>query len=357
MHLTKTVRIGGISIGGDAPVAIQSMTNTKTADRESTLAQILALEEEGCDIVRFTVNTPEAAGSIPYLAERTHIPLVADIHFDYKLALAAADAGISKIRINPGNIGSEEHIRAVAKKCIEKNIPVRIGINSGSLEKHILEKYGSPTAEALCESALEAAAQFEKYDFDNLVLSVKSSSVQTMIAANRLLSERCSYPLHLGVTETGTLRNGLIKSSVGIGSLLCDGIGATVRVSLTADPVEEVRAAKDILSACGKRACVNLISCPTCGRTEIDLIPCAEKLQEIFRSMKTTRPVTVALMGCIVNGPGEAREADVGVAGGKKEALLFRKGEIIRKIREEEIVTVLTEEVRRLIAESEKRNG
>ena len=353
MKPTKEVRIGDVVIGGNRPIAVQSMTNTKTADREATLAQILALEAEGCDIVRFTVNTPEAVRSIPYLRERTRVPLVADIHFDHSLALAAADAGISKIRINPGNIGSEDRIRAVAKKCLEKNIPVRIGINGGSLEKHILAKYGAPTAEALCESALEAAARFEKYDFCNLVLSVKSSSVPVMIAANRLLSERCDYPLHLGVTETGTLRNGLVKSSVGIGSLLCDNIGATIRVSLTADPVEEVRAAKDILAACGKRAGINLISCPTCGRTEIDLIRYAEELQNVLGTIPAARPLTVALMGCVVNGPGEAREADVGVAGGKGEALLFRKGEPVRKIREEDIVPVLTEEVYRLLAESE----
>jgi len=355
MRESKAVRVGSRIIGGGAPVSIQSMTNTKTADREATLAQILCLEAEGCDLVRMTVNTPEAAASIPFLLERTHIPLIADIHFDYKLALAAADAGIHKIRINPGNIGSEERIRAVAKKCLEKNIPVRIGINGGSLEKRILAKYGSPTPEALCESALEAAAQFERQDFDNLVLSVKSSSVPVMIRANRLLAERTRYPLHLGVTETGTAGTGTVKSAIGIGSLLCDGIGDTIRVSLTADPVLEVRAAKEILAACGKRSGINFVSCPTCGRTEIDLIRYAEIIQEELRAIQTEQPLTVALMGCVVNGPGEAREADVGVAGGKGEAVLFRKGERIRNIREEEIVPTLLQEVRRLLAERENR--
>lgn len=343
----KTVRIGKITIGGGNPIAVQSMTNTPTADREATLAQILALEQAGCDIVRFTVNTPEAAKSIPYLREHTHIPLVADIHFDYRLAIEAAEAGISKIRINPGNIGSPERIRAVAKVCREKKIPIRIGINGGSLEKELLAKYGSPTAEALCESALKAAKAFERADFDNLVLSVKSSDVKNMIKANRLLAERCEYPLHLGVTETGTKRSGSIKSAVGIGALLCDGIGDTVRVSLTADPVEEIYAAKEILRACGLMGGVNLVSCPTCGRTEINLIRYAEELQAKLDTLRVPagKKLTVALMGCAVNGPGEAREADVGVAGGKGEAVLFRKGKIVGKLREDEIVRTLWEEI------------
>ena len=347
----KTVCVGDLAIGGGNRIAIQSMTNTHTADREATLAQILALEEAGCDIVRFTVNTFDAVGSIAYLRERTHIPLVADIHFDYRLAIEAAEAGISKIRINPGNIGSAERIRAVAKVCRDKNIPIRIGINGGSLEKELLAKYGSPTPEALCESALNAAAEFERADFDNLVLSVKSSNVPSMIKANRLLAQACDYPLHLGVTETGTKRGGSIKSAVGIGSLLCDGIGDTVRVSLTADPVEEVYAAKEILRACGKMGGVNLISCPTCGRTEINLIRYAEELQAKIDTLTVPagKKLTVALMGCVVNGPGEAREADVGVAGGKGEAVLFCKGEIVRKIKEEEIVPVLWEEVLALL--------
>ena len=343
----RTVRIGDLAIGGGNNIAIQSMTNTHTADKESTLAQILALEEAGCDIVRFTVNTFDAVRSVAFLRERTHIPLVADIHFDYRLAIEAAEAGISKIRINPGNIGSAERIRAVARVCNAKNIPIRIGINGGSLEKELLAKYGSPTPEALCESALKAAREFENADFDNLVLSVKSSTVPNMIKANRLLAERCDYPLHLGVTETGTKRGGSIKSAVGIGALLCDGIGDTVRVSLTADPVEEIYAAKEILRACGLMGGVNLVSCPTCGRTEIDLIRYAEALQAKIDTLNVPagKKLTVALMGCVVNGPGEAREADVGVAGGKGEAVLFRRGEIVRKIREDEIVDTLWNEI------------
>lgn len=348
LRSSKRVQIGSVTIGGGSPVAIQSMTNTRTADREATLAQIERLRDAGCDIVRFTVNTPEAAESIPFLVERAGIPLVADIHFDYKLALAAADAGISKLRINPGNIGDEDRIKAVAVRCREKNIPIRIGINGGSLEKGLLAKYGSPTAEALCESALNAAKAFEKYDFDNLVLSVKSSSVQTMIEANRLLAEKCDYPLHLGVTETGTASTGIVKSAVGIGSLLCDGIGDTVRVSLTADPVEEVAAAKEILRTCGRRTGINLVSCPTCGRTEINLIAYADTLQKEIDKIKTDKPITVALMGCVVNGPGEAREADVGVAGGKGEAVLFRKGTIVGKLPESEIVPTLLREIQLL---------
>lgn len=349
--MSNIVKIGNMTIGGGSPVAIQSMTNTHTADREATLAQILALEQAGCQIVRFTVNTEEAAESIPYLREHTHIPLVADIHFDYRLALKAAEYGIHKIRINPGNIGSPDRIRQVARVCNQKNIPIRIGINGGSLEKELLAKYGSPTPEALCESALKAAREFEAADFHNLVLSVKSSSVPNMIKANRLLAERCEYPLHLGVTETGTKRGGSIKSAVGIGALLCDGIGDTMRVSLTADPVEEIYAAKEILRACGLLGGVNLISCPTCGRTEVDLIRYAEELQGKIDTLNVPagKKLNVALMGCVVNGPGEAREADVGVAGGKGEAVLFRKGEIVGKIKEEEIVPVLWEEINHLL--------
>ena len=349
--MSRAVQIGSRAIGGGNPIAIQSMTNTPTADREATLAQILALEQAGCEIVRFTVNTPEAADSIEYLRENTHIPLVADIHFDYRLAIRAAEAGIHKIRINPGNIGAPDRIRAVARVCNQKNIPIRIGINGGSLEKELLAKYGAPTAEALCESALKAAREFENADFDNLVLSVKSSHVPTMIAANRLLAAQCPYPLHLGVTETGTKRGGSIKSAVGIGSLLCDGIGDTVRVSLTADPVEEIYAAKEILRACSLLGGVNLVSCPTCGRTEINLIRYAEELQGKIDTLSVPvgKKITVALMGCVVNGPGEAREADVGVAGGKGEAVLFRKGEIIHKLPEEQIVPVLWEEILRLL--------
>lgn len=350
-RISRTVRVGNLLLGGGAPIAIQSMTNTPTADAVATAAQIQALERAGCDIVRVTVNTPEAAKAIGYLREHTQIPLVADIHFDYRLALEAAAAGISKIRINPGNIGSREHIRAVADACREKRIPIRIGINGGSLEKEILAKYGSPTAEALCESALKAAQAFEACDFDDLVLSVKSSSVPNMIAANRLLAERCVYPLHLGVTETGTLRSGSVKSAVGIGSLLCDGIGDTIRVSLTADPVEEIAAAKEILRACGCIGGVNLISCPTCGRTQIDLVRYAEAVQAYIDRLSVPADVrmTVALMGCVVNGPGEAREADIGIAGGNGEAVLFHKGEIAGKLPEAEIVPTLCNEIERLL--------
>lgn len=328
------------------------MTNTPTSDREATLAQIKRLEEAGCDIVRFTVNSMDAVKNIPFFREHTSIPLVADIHFDYRLAVEAAEAGISKIRINPGNIGSDDKIKKVADICAQKNIPIRIGINSGSLEKDLLAKYGSPTAEALCESALLAAQKLEKFDFDNIVLSVKSSDVITMIETNKLLAERCDYPLHLGVTETGTARYGIIKSAVGIGALLSAGIGDTIRVSLTDDPVSEVKAANDILKALKLKKGINLIACPTCGRTGIDLIPLANKLQDEIDKLETAKQINVALMGCAVNGPGEAKEADIGVAGGKGEAVLFRKGEIIRKINEDEIVETLLDEIKKLMKEN-----
>ena len=352
---SREVNVGGVRIGGNAPISVQSMTNTPTADRVSTLAQIKSLADAGCDLVRVTVNTPEAAEAVGYLCAHAPVPLVADIHFDYRLALAAAEAGIAKLRINPGNIGSEEGVRAVAERCQKKGIPVRIGINGGSLERELLAKYGGPVPEALCESALKAASVFERYGLDKLVLSVKCSSVPDMIQANRLLAERCDYPLHLGVTETGTLRGGSVKSAVGIGSLLCDGIGDTVRVSLTADPIEEVRAAKEILQACGRSGGVNLISCPTCGRTQVDLIRYANALQERIDKLdvKTGKTVTVALMGCAVNGPGEAREADVGVACGKGEGLLFRKGVTVRKLTEEEILPTLWTELLALLEQGE----
>lgn len=349
----KTVWVGNVPIGGEHPVALQSMTNTPTADREATLQQILQLEKAGCKLVRCTVNTPEAAQSIGYLREHAHVPLVADIHFDYRLALEAAEAGISKIRINPGNIGSRERIHAVAKTCLAKHIPIRIGINGGSLEKSLLARYGGVTPEALCESALNAAREFERFDFDQLVLSVKCSNVPCMIQANRLLAERCDYPLHLGVTETGTVLSGSIKSAVGVGSLLCDGIGDTVRVSLTADPTLELRTAKEILRACGRAGGIDLVSCPTCGRTEIDLISLAGQLQEKIDAFDVPEHVrlTVALMGCVVNGPGEAREADVGVAGGKGEAVLFFKGRPAGKLKEQDIVPTLWREIERLVSE------
>ncbi len=349
MKTTKEIKIGNIAIGAGNRIAIQSMTNTKTADKEATLAQIKSLSAAGCDIVRFTVNDMEAADAIPYYVENTTLPLVADIHFDYRLALAAAERGISKIRINPGNIGDKENIKKVALACKSRNIPIRIGINGGSTEKSVLLKYGGPTAEALAESALNNARMLEECDFYDIVLSVKSSDVKTMVDAARILHEKCNYPLHIGVTETGDVRRGNIKSAIGIGSLLLDGIGDTVRVSLTDDPVKEVIAAKDILFCCGIGGGINIVSCPTCGRTQSNMIPLVAELERETRNIKTDRRVTVALMGCAVNGPGEAKHADVGVACGNKEGVLFRKGEIICKIPETEIVKTLVSEIKEML--------
>ena len=349
MKLKREIKIGDVLIGGNNRIAIQSMTNTKTADKESTLAQINALAEVGCDIVRFTVNDMEAAEAIPYYAENARIPLVADIHFDYRLALAAAERGISKIRINPGNIGDKENIRRVASACKSRNIPIRIGINGGSAEKSVLLKYGGPTAEALAESALNNARMLEECDFNDIVLSVKSSDVKTMVDAARILHEKCDYPLHIGVTETGDVRRGNIKSAIGIGSLLLDGIGNTVRVSLTDDPINEIKAAKDILFCCGIGGGINIVSCPTCGRTQSGLIDLVNDLEKETSKIKTEKRITVAVMGCAVNGPGEAKHADIGVACGNKEGLLFRKGEIIKKIPEEEIVKTLLNELKELL--------
>ncbi len=349
MKTTREIKIGNIAIGGNNPIAIQSMTNTKTADKEATLNQIKSLAAAGCDIVRFTVNDMEAAKAIPYYVENLNIPLVADIHFDYKLALAAAERGISKIRINPGNIGDKENIKKVATACKSLNIPIRIGINGGSTEKALLEKYGGPTADALAESALNNARMLEECDFNNIVLSVKSSDVKTMVDAARILSSRCDYPLHIGVTETGDVRRGNIKSAIGIGSLLLDGIGNTVRVSLTDDPVKEVAAAKDILFCCGIGGGVNIVSCPTCGRTRSNLISLVEELEIATRNIKTEKRLTVALMGCVVNGPGEAKHADLGVACGENEGLLFKNGETIRKIPEDQIVMTLVNEIKEML--------
>ncbi len=349
MKLTREIKIGNIAIGGTNPIAIQSMTNTKTADKEATLAQIKSLSAAGCDIVRFTVNDMDAAEAIPYYVENSNIPLVADIHFDYRLALAAAERGISKIRINPGNIGDKENIRRVASACKSRNIPIRIGINGGSTEKSLLEKYGGPTAEALAESALNNARMLEECGFYDIVLSVKSSDVKTMVDAARLLSSQCDYPLHIGVTETGDVRRGNIKSAIGIGSLLLDGIGNTVRVSLTDDPVKEVAAAKDILFCCGIGGGINIVSCPTCGRTRSNLITLVEELELQTRAIETNKRLTVALMGCVVNGPGEAKHADLGIACGENEGLLFRKGEIIRKVPENEIVKTLVTEIKEML--------
>ena len=344
-RVTPEVKIGKVAIGGQNPIAIQSMTNTDTHDAQATIAQIKALASAGCDIVRITVPDLEAAETILAIKEEgITTPIVADIHFDYKVALRCAEYGVDKIRINPGNIGDDDRVKAVVDACKARNIPIRIGVNSGSLEKHILAKYGAPTPEALCESGLYHASLLEKYDYRNIVISIKASTVPDMIAANRLLAQACPYPLHLGVTEAGGAEMGLVKSAVGIGALLCEGIGDTFRVSLTADPVKEIDAARKILSAVGVEGqCgLQIVSCPTCGRTKIDLIDLHTRFEQAVKAEGLDDlPVKVALMGCIVNGPGEAREADIGIAGGKGEALLFAKGEIICKISEEEIIPTL----------------
>ena len=337
---------GGLPIGGGAPISVQSMLNVPSTDVEGSVRQARALEAAGCDIIRAAIPDMEAVRLIPAIKEAVGIPLVADIHFDYRLAQEAAAAGVDKIRINPGNIGSEDRVKAVADCCRTRGIPIRIGVNSGSVEREILAKYGSPTPEALVESALYHVSLLEKFDFEDIVISIKSSSVASMIRAYELCSTRCEYPLHLGVTEAGTERMGLIKSSIGIGSLLQRGIGDTIRVSLTADPVQEVRAGIDILRALGLREGPELVSCPTCGRTRIDLIRIAGEVEERLRSCR--KPIKVAVMGCVVNGPGEAREADIGLAGGRGEGLLFRKGEILRKVPEEKLVDELMKEIEKL---------
>ena len=345
--MTKKLMVGKVAVGGGAPVSIQSMCNTKTEDVKATVEQILALEHAGCDIIRVAVPTMEAAAALTEIKRQIHIPLVADIHFNYRLALGAAQRGIDKIRINPGNIGSDDRVKAVADICREKQIPIRIGVNSGSLEKHILAKYGAPTPEAMVESAMYHAALLEKFDFNDIVISIKSSNVPTMIAAYEMAAQRCDYPLHLGVTEAGTERMGIIKSAAGIGSLLCHGIGDTIRVSLTDDPVKEVFAAMDILKAIGlKNDSPYLIACPTCGRTRIDLVGLAKQVEEKLRDVH--KPIKVAVMGCVVNGPGEAREADIGIAGGDGEGLLFKKGQILRKVPEDQLLTELMKEIDKL---------
>ncbi len=355
---TPEVRIGRVSIGGQNPIAIQSMTNTDTHDVQATISQIKALSSAGCDIVRITVPDPEAAKTILAIKEEgITTPIVADIHFDYKVALRCAEYGVDKIRINPGNIGDDERVRAVAEACKSRQIPIRIGVNSGSLEKHILAKYGGPTPEALAESGLYHAALLEKYDFSDIVISIKASTVATMIAANRVLAEKCPYPLHLGVTEAGGGDMGLVKSAAGIGALLCDGIGDTFRVSLTADPVREIAAARKILTALGVEGqCgLQIVSCPTCGRTKIDLIDLHTRFEAAAREAGLLDfPVKVALMGCVVNGPGEARETDIGIAGGKGEALLIARGEILGKISEGEIIPTLIEKLKEMKASREK---
>lgn len=345
--MTRQVHVGPVAIGGGAPVSIQSMCNTPTENADATVAQILRLEQAGCDIVRVAVPTREAAMAIPAIKSRIHIPLVADIHFDYKLALLCIDGGVDKIRINPGNIGSPDRVRAVADGCRERGIPIRVGVNGGSLEKDILRKYGGVTAEALAESALGHVRLLEDCGFRDVCISVKCSHVPVNMAAYRLLHERTDYPLHLGVTEAGTPDMGVLKSAIGIGGLLCQGIGDTLRVSLTADPVEEVLAAKRILQAIGlRRSGPDLIACPTCGRTKYDMLSIAREVER--RLEGCTKPITVAVMGCVVNGPGEASAADVGIAGGDGEGLLFAKGKILRKLPQDKLVDALMEEIDKL---------
>ena len=349
---TREVKIGNVCVGGDAPIAIQSMTNTDTHDKTATFEQIRELEAVGCDIVRITVPDIEAADTIVYLKENgIGIPIVADIHFDYRVAIRCAEVGVDKIRINPGNIGDDDRVRAVCEACKKRNIPIRIGVNGGSLEKEILAKYGAPTPEALCESAMYHASLLEKFGFFDTVISMKISDPYKMIAANRLLADRCDYPLHLGVTEAGGKERGSMKSAIGIGALLCDGIGDTIRVSLTDKPTEEIGAARRILQAIGVegQSGLDVVSCPTCGRTKIDLIPIVAAFEKAAEEEGLLGlPLKVAIMGCVVNGPGEAREADVGVAGGRGEAVLIRKGEIVRKIAEEDIVRTLIAEVKKM---------
>ena len=342
--MTRQILVGGVPIGGGAPVAIQSMLNTKTTDVDGSLAQIKQLATAGCQIARLAVPNMEAARAFADICKESPLPLVADIHFDYKLAIAAAEGGASKIRINPGNIGGEDRVKAVVDICKDKKIPIRIGVNGGSLEKELLEKYGHPTAQALVESAFGHLELLEKFGFYDTCVSMKSSTVPTMVAACRLFREKCDYPLHIGVTETGPVRQGLMKSAMGIGALLLDGIGDTIRVSLTDDPVEEVYAAKDILKAAGlRKEGVNIISCPTCGRTRIDLIGLVNQVDEALKNCE--KPITVAVMGCIVNGPGEAREADIGIAGGDGWGMIFEKGVQVDKLPYEELLPALLKRI------------
>ena len=345
--MTRKIEVGGVTIGGGAPVVIQSMLNTKTTDVEGSLSQIKALKTAGCQIARLSVQNMEAARGFAEICVESPLPLVADIHFDYKLAIAAAEGGASKIRINPGNIGGEERVKAVVDVCREKKIPIRIGVNGGSLDKRLLEKYGHPTAEALVESAFEHLELLEKQGFYDTCVSMKSSTVPTMVAAARLFREKCDYPIHIGVTETGPVKQGLIKSAMGIGALLLDGIGDTIRVSLTDDPVQEVYAAKDILKAAGlRKEGVNIISCPTCGRTQIDLIGLVNQVDAALKDCQ--KPITVAVMGCIVNGPGEAREADIGIAGGDGFGMIFEKGVQVEKRPYDELLPALLERIEKL---------
>lgn len=349
---TSPIKVGGVGIGGGHPISIQSMTNTDTHDIDATYSQVMRLAEAGCDIVRITAPDIRSIKTFEALIARgVKVPLVADIHFNHEIAIAAAGSGVSKIRINPGNIGSDDKVLSVVEACKRNGIPIRIGVNSGSLEKHILAKHGSPTAEALAESALYHASLLEKFDFSDIIISVKASNVPNMILANRILAEKTSYPLHLGVTEAGGGNSAIVKSSIGIGALLAEGIGDTVRVSLTDDPIEEVYAAKEILRAVGlcSESGLDIVSCPTCGRTKIDLIRLLREFKERVRREGLDKlNITVALMGCVVNGPGEAREADLGIAGGNGEGLIFRKGEIIRKVDESDLIDALIEEMHHL---------
>ena len=345
--MTRQIKVGNVTIGGGAPVVIQSMLNTKTTDVAASLAQIEQLRAAGCQIARLAVPNMESARSFAEICAQSPLPLVADIHFDYKLAIAAAEGGASKIRINPGNIGGEDRVKAVVDVCKDKNIPIRIGVNGGSLDKRLLEKYGHPTAEALVESAFEHLELLEKFGFYDTCLSMKSSTVPTMVQACRLFRSKCDYPLHIGVTETGPVKQGLIKSAMGIGALLLEGIGDTIRVSLTDDPVEEVYAAKDILKAAGlRKEGVNIVSCPTCGRTRIDLIGLVNQVDEALKDCR--KPITVAVMGCVVNGPGEAREADIGIAGGDGWGMIFEKGEQVEKLPYEELLPALLKRIEQM---------
>ncbi len=344
---SRQVTVGNIKIGGDAPIAIQSMLNAPAEDFEKNLSQLKALEDAGCEIIRMAVPNMDAVRVLGKLKEQSSIPLVADIHFDYNLALESLAAGVDKIRINPGNIGSQDRVEAVANACNSKNVPIRIGVNSGSVEKDLLEKFGGATPEAMVESAFRHVKMLEECDFYNTVISIKSSDVENMIKAYTLVADRCDYPLHLGVTEAGTERHSLIKSSIGIGSLLVNGIGDTVRVSITDNPVKEIYAARDILNAVNLRVeTPRIVACPTCGRTKIDLVSLANKVEDAVKNIK--KPVKIAVMGCVVNGPGEAREADIGVAGGDGCGVLFKKGEVLRKVPEEDIVSELLKELEKI---------
>lgn len=341
---TKKIMIGNVCIGGGSPIAIQSMTNTKTEDVKATVKQILALEKAGCEIIRCAVPTMEAAKALAEIKKEIHIPLVADIHFDYRLAIAAIEYGADKIRINPGNIGSKERVKAVVDKAKEYKVPIRVGVNSGSLEKELVEKYGGVTAEGIVESALDKVHMIEEMGYDNLVVSIKSSDVMMCVKAHEILAPQCPYPLHVGITESGTLLSGNIKSSVGLGLILGQGIGDTIRVSLTGDPVEEIKSAKLILKTLGlRKGGIEVVSCPTCGRTKIDLIGLANQVETMVAEFPLD--IKVAVMGCVVNGPGEAKEADLGIAGGIGEGLLIKKGEVVKKVKEEELLETLRQEL------------